>query len=81
GKLLFAGLPNPMEATRYHSLVIQKNTLSDEFSIAAWTDEQQSDGEIMAIAHKTHPTFGVQFHPESFLTTDGIRLLDNFIQV
>ena len=78
---IFNGLPNPMTATRYHSLVIQKETLSEEFDITAWTDEEKSDGEIMAIAHKYHPTFGVQFHPESFLTTSGIKMLENFIKL
>ena len=78
---IFNGLPNPMTATRYHSLVIKKDTLSSEFDVTAWTDEQSSDGEIMAIAHKSNPTFGVQFHPESFLTKSGIRLLQNFIRL
>lgn len=78
---VFAGLPNPMTATRYHSLVIKRDTLSTDFDVTAWTDEESSDGEIMAIAHKEHPTFGVQFHPESFLTTSGIQLLENFIRL
>ena len=78
---LFSGLPNPMTATRYHSLVIKRETLSDEFEICAWTDQESSDGEIMGIAHRTEPTFGVQFHPESFLTEFGTDLLKNFLQV
>lgn len=81
GKGVFAGLPNPMIATRYHSLVIQRDTLADDFAITAWTDPSTSDGEIMGIAHKDHPTFGVQFHPESFLTVDGITLLENFLKL
>ncbi len=78
---IFDGLPNPMVATRYHSLVIQRDTLSEDFEISAWTDEVSSDGEIMGIAHKNHPTFGVQFHPESFLTDSGIHLLQNFVRL
>lgn len=74
---IFRGLPNPFEATRYHSLVIRPGTLSDAFSITAWTDEN----EIMGIRHKTYPLEGVQFHPESFLTADGPRLLANFVGV
>ena len=81
GKGIFAGLPNPMIATRYHSLVIKRDTLANDFDITAWTDQATSDGEIMGIAHKSQPTFGVQFHPESFLTTDGIVLLNNFLKI
>ena len=81
GKGVFAGLPNPMVATRYHSLVIKRDTLAEDFNITAWTDQSTSDGEIMGIAHKSHPTFGVQFHPESFLTVDGIQLLKNFLEM
>ena len=81
GSGIFAGLPDPMTATRYHSLVIQKDTLSSEFEIVAWTDEESSDGEIMGIAHRQHPTFGVQFHPESFLTEYGTKLLENFLNI
>ena len=70
-----------MIATRYHSLVIKRDTLANDFDITAWTDQATSDGEIMGIAHKSQPTFGVQFHPESFLTTDGIVLLNNFLKI
>jgi anthranilate synthase/aminodeoxychorismate synthase-like glutamine amidotransferase len=78
---IFSGLPNPMTATRYHSLVIERGTLPDDFDVTAWTDSELSDGEIMAIAHQTEPTFGVQFHPESFLTVHGRALLENFIRL
>jgi len=75
GKGIFAGLPNPFEATRYHSLLIEKATVPDALEVTAKTDED----EIMAVRHKTLPVEGVQFHPESFLTTAGKDLLRNFI--
>ena len=81
GSGLFAGLPNPMIATRYHSLVIRPDTLSDEFVMTAWADGPDGETEIMGIEHKNAPTFGLQFHPESFLTTRGTDLLNNFLQV
>ncbi|RKZ87902.1 MAG: anthranilate/aminodeoxychorismate synthase component II [Gammaproteobacteria bacterium] len=77
---LFNGLPNPLQATRYHSLVINKNNLPDCFEVTAWT--QTDDGsldEIMGISHKTLPIEGVQFHPESILTEQGHALLKNFL--
>jgi len=77
---VFKGLNNPVVATRYHSLVIDKNTLPDCFDITAWT--QNDDGsmdEIMGIQHKTLPIEGVQFHPESILTEQGHALLKNFL--
>ncbi|MCK6456640.1 MAG: aminodeoxychorismate/anthranilate synthase component II [Phycisphaerae bacterium] len=77
GRTIFAGLPNPFTATRYHSLAIVRDTLPDEFDVSAWTDQD----EIMAIRHQRLPLEGVQFHPESFLTTDGPRLLANFLGV
>ena len=75
GKALFKGLPNPFEATRYHSLIIKKDTLSADFEISAWTDK----GEIMGIRHRELLLEGVQFHPESILTKPGKDLLRNFI--
>lgn len=72
---VFEGLPNPMEAIRYHSLLIQRNTLPDSLEITAETDE----GEIMGIRHKDWPLEGVQFHPESILTEGGKDLLRNFL--
>jgi anthranilate synthase/aminodeoxychorismate synthase-like glutamine amidotransferase len=75
GQGIFAGLSNPFEATRYHSLVIRRETFQNpDFIISAWTDE----GEIMGVRHRTWPLHGVQFHPESFLTIEGPRLLQNF---
>lgn len=81
GKAIFAGIPSPTIATRYHSLVIQPDTLSDEFEVIAWADSPTGEREIMAIQHKTHPTFGVQFHPESFLTERGVDMIKNFIEI
>ncbi|MCY4402067.1 MAG: aminodeoxychorismate/anthranilate synthase component II [Candidatus Poribacteria bacterium] len=72
---LFEGLDNPFEATRYHSLIVKKDTLPDCLEITAWTDQD----EIMGIRHKTLPVWGVQFHPESILTTAGKSLLSNFL--
>jgi len=75
---VFRGLSNPFEATRYHSLVIRKETFHNpDFVIAAWTDE----GEIMGVRHRRWPLHGVQFHPESFLTVEGPRLLRNFLDL
>lgn len=77
GKTLFSLMPKPFEATRYHSLLVEKESLPDCFEISAWTKE----GEIMGLRHKTIPALeGVQFHPESILTTEGKQLLRNFIQ-
>jgi len=75
GKGVFAGLPSPFEATRYHSLVIDGESVPDELEVTART----SDGEIMGVRHREHPIEGVQFHPESILTAEGKRLLGNFL--
>ena len=75
---LYEGLPNPFEATRYHSLVIQPDTLSDEFTITAWSNAPDGTLEIMGIQHKHDPLFGVQYHPESFLTGCGTKILERF---
>jgi anthranilate synthase/aminodeoxychorismate synthase-like glutamine amidotransferase len=77
GRDLFLGMPNPFAATRYHSLVIQRDTLPDCLEITADTAE----GEIMGVRHKTHPIWGVQFHPESILTEEGRRILRNFLDL
>ena len=79
-KSVFKGLNNPVTATRYHSLVIDKTTLPDCFEVTAWTkNEDGSMDEIMGIQHKTLPIEGVQFHPESILTEQGHALLKNFL--
>jgi anthranilate synthase/aminodeoxychorismate synthase-like glutamine amidotransferase len=78
GKSLFSGLANPFEATRYHSLIVKEDTLPDCFEITARTIDR---GELMGIRHKEHPIEGVQFHPESFLTEEGVKLLRNFMEM
>jgi len=78
---LFSGLNNPLQATRYHSLVIEKSSLPDCLEVTAWTEN--SDGsldEIMGVRHRELPIEGVQFHPESILTEQGHQLLQNFLQ-
>jgi len=79
GRGLFSGLANPFEATRYHSLVIRPGTLSDDFEISAWSELDDGRREIMAIPHTRWPLFGVQFHPESFLTQGGTEILKHFL--
>jgi len=74
-KTVFEGLDNPFTATRYHSLIVKRETLPDCLEISAWTEEQ----EIMGIRHKTLPIEGVQFHPESIMTSYGKQMLQNFI--
>lgn len=75
GSGIFNGLDNPFEATRYHSLLVERETLPAELRVTAWTDS----GEIMGLAHTALSAFGVQFHPESILTRAGDRLLRNFL--
>ena len=76
GEGLFRGLEDPIHATRYHSLLVSREELPDVLHIAAWTAE----GEIMALRHASHETWGVQFHPESILTDSGMGLLGNFLR-
>jgi anthranilate synthase/aminodeoxychorismate synthase-like glutamine amidotransferase len=75
GRSIFRDLANPFEAVRYHSLIVEKQSLPDCLEVSAWTEE----GEIMGIRHRNHPVEGVQFHPESILTTSGTNLLRNFL--
>ena len=75
GRGVFAGLDNPFEATRYHSLIVERDTLPERLELMAWTPE----GEIMGVKHKDHETWGVQFHPESVLTRPGLKLIENFL--
>ena len=74
-RTIFKGLPNPFEAIRYHSLIIEKNSLPDDLEISAWTEA----GEIMGIRHTGYTVEGVQFHPESILTNDGPKLMEQFL--
>ncbi|MFJ6211385.1 aminodeoxychorismate/anthranilate synthase component II [Lysinibacillus sp. NPDC092081] len=74
---LHKGMPNPFEATRYHSLIVEKETLPACFEVTAWTEE----GEIMGICHKDYPIEGVQYHPESIMTEQGKKLLRQFIDL
>jgi anthranilate synthase component 2 len=81
GQGVFRDLPSPYQATRYHSLVIARDSLSDEFEITAWTqDEDGTFDEIMGISHRRLPLQGVQFHPESIMTEQGHALLRNFLE-
>ena len=75
GAGIFAGLPDPFEATRYHSLVVERRSLPESLQVTAWTD----DGEVMGLRHRQHPVVGVQFHPESICTPVGHRLLAAFL--
>jgi anthranilate synthase component 2 len=77
GKGLFAGLPNPFTATRYHSLAVERATLPADLLVTGWTE----DGEIMGLQHRTRPIYGVQFHPESIATEGGHQLLANFLDL
>lgn len=77
GEDLFQGLPSPFEATRYHSLIVKRETFPDCLEITAETEE----GEIMGLRHKDHPIYGVQFHPESILTGEGKKILQNFLNL
>jgi anthranilate synthase/aminodeoxychorismate synthase-like glutamine amidotransferase len=74
---LFLGIPSPFEATRYHSLIVEEDGLPDELEIIAFTRE----GEIMGLAHRQYPIFGVQFHPESILTQSGKQIIENFLHL
>ena len=77
GKGVFAGLPNPFSAIRYHSLVVKREKLPDCFEITAWTD----DDEIMGLRHREYAVEGIQFHPESFMTQSGKDILRNFLKM
>lgn len=82
GKGLFAGVASPMQATRYHSLVIRPGTLDEsQFEVCAWADGPDGEKEIMGVRHRRYPLHGVQFHPESFLTTHGTELLKTFLKM
>jgi anthranilate synthase/aminodeoxychorismate synthase-like glutamine amidotransferase len=73
---VLAGVADPFEATRYHSLIVERASLPPELVVTAWT----TDGTVMGLRHARHPTYGVQFHPESVLTKEGKKILGNFIR-
>jgi anthranilate synthase component 2 len=75
GRGLFSGIENPFEATRYHSLIVERDSIPDVLERVAWTPE----GEVMGLKHRAHETWGVQFHPESVLTASGLKLIENFL--
>jgi anthranilate synthase/aminodeoxychorismate synthase-like glutamine amidotransferase len=77
GEEIFKGIKNPFEATRYHSLLVERISLPDCFFITAETKEK----EIMGLKHKKYKVYGVQFHPESILTKEGMKILDNFLRI
>jgi anthranilate synthase/aminodeoxychorismate synthase-like glutamine amidotransferase len=77
GRTIFEGITNPFEATRYHSLIIRRGTLPADFQVTAWTDQD----EIMGVRHRRWPLEGVQFHPESFLTLEGPKILRSFLRL
>ncbi len=76
GSAMYEGLPDPFTATRYHSLIIERETMPEELIVSAWLE----DGTVMGIRHRKYPVFGLQFHPESIATENGIRLLKNFLE-
>ena len=79
GKTVFKGLPTPMTATRYHSLIVAEDGLPEELEISACTRDRDGSRVIMGLRHRQYPVEGVQFHPESVLTTEGKRLIENFL--
>jgi len=81
GRGVFSGVQNPCVATRYHSLIVPESSLPDELELCAWTDDVGHPREVMGFRHRKHPVHGVQFHPESFLTGEGTRLLTNFLKI
>jgi anthranilate synthase/aminodeoxychorismate synthase-like glutamine amidotransferase len=78
---LFEGIPSPVTGMRYHSLVVEPQSLPRDLVITAWSADRPRDDEVMAMKHRRHPMYGVQFHPESIGTDHGKRLLENFLRV
>jgi anthranilate synthase/aminodeoxychorismate synthase-like glutamine amidotransferase len=81
GKSIFQNLPSPMTATRYHSLIVRESDLPAELEVSAWTTEKDGTRTIMGLRHRQFPVEGVQFHPESVLTQQGKRLMENFLKL
>ena len=80
GGTIFAGLSSPMTATRYHSLIVEEKDLPKEFEVSAWTTEKDGSRTIMGLRHRKFAIEGVQFHPESVLTSEGKKLVENFLK-
>ena len=81
GQGIFAGLPDPFQATRYHSLIVPRETVPDCLQVTAWVEDPGQQFEVMGLQQREYPVFGVQFHPESFLTEKGYDLLRNFLAI
>ena len=81
GHPLFEGIPSPVEVMRYHSLIVAADSLPPELETIAWSSDREPGREIMGLAHRSYPVYGVQFHPESVATTEGKRLLANFLEL
>jgi anthranilate synthase component 2 len=81
GAEIFKGLPTPLEVARYHSLIVDRDTLPKELSVLAWTNEPGFEDEIQALRHEQHPVWGVQFHPESIASQGGRELMSNFLSL
>jgi anthranilate synthase/aminodeoxychorismate synthase-like glutamine amidotransferase len=81
GRTLFQNVASPMQATRYHSLIVAEKTLPKELEVSAWTEDADGTRVIMGLRHRTEPVEGVQFHPESVLTTEGRKMLKNFLSL
>jgi anthranilate synthase/aminodeoxychorismate synthase-like glutamine amidotransferase len=81
GKTIFRGLPSPMTATRYHSLIVAEDSLPNDLEVSAWTRDKDGTRVIMGLRHKNFPVEGVQFHPESVLTDEGKKLVKNFLRI
>jgi len=81
GRIVFAGLASPMVATRYHSLIVEESSLPAELEVSAWTTEKDDTRTIMGLRHRKLPIEGVQFHPESVLTAEGKKLIENFLRL
>lgn len=77
----FRGVPTPVTMTRYHSLILDRDTIPEELEVVAWTDEDGWRDEVQAVRHRTHPVWGVQFHPESVASEHGERLMQNFLRL
>lgn len=80
-KTVFQGLPMPMRATRYHSLIVEEQNLPEDLEVSAWTTEKDGTRTVMGLRHRKHPVEGVQFHPESVLTDEGKKLIKNFLEL